>query len=315
LSVHATTLEQKSTPLTIGDRFSAMLRRSETASGYALLSPTLFVMLLGLGAPVIMLVLYSFWTQLPLEQGGGVDTALTLDRYREVLGREDGFYWDLFWRTMGISGLVTLATVLLAYPMAYFVAFHVKRYKFIWLILLTIPFWTSYLLRAFSWKIILGYNGVINSGLTSLGLIEQPLEFLLYSPTAVVLTLTHAYAAFAILPIYVSLEKIDRTLLEAAADLGDGPFQRFFRIVLPLSAPGVIAAALLIFVPVAGDYVTPSLVGGPDGQMIGTLIQTQFLKLNDWPLGAALSLSAMCGVAILVLLFSTAMRLAVRQIR
>jgi spermidine/putrescine transport system permease protein len=315
LSVNAASPEQKSTPLTIGDRFSATLRRSETASGYALLSPTLIVMMLGLGAPVIMLVLYSFWTQLPLEQGGGVDTTLTLDRYREVLGREDGFYWDLFWRTMGISGLVTLATVLLAYPMAYFVAFHVKRYKFIWLILLTIPFWTSYLLRAFSWKIILGFNGVINSGLMSLGLIEQPLEFLLYSPTAVVLTLTHAYAAFAILPIYVSLEKIDRTLLEAAADLGDSPIQRFFRIVLPLSAPGVVAAALLIFVPVAGDYVTPSLVGGPDGQMIGTLIQTQFLKLNDWPLGAALSLSAMCGVAILVFLFSTAMRLAVRQIR
>jgi spermidine/putrescine transport system permease protein len=292
-----------------------MLRRSETASGYALLSPALIVMLLGLGAPVILLVLYSFWTQLPLEQGGGVDTALTLDRYKEVLGREDGFYWDLFWRTMGISGLVTLATVLLAYPMAYFVAFHVKRYKFLWLILLTIPFWTSYLLRAFSWKIILGFNGAINSGLTNLGLIAEPLEFLLYSPTAVVLTLTHAYAAFAILPIYVSLEKIDRTLLEAAADLGDGPLQRFWRIVFPLSAPGVIAAALLIFVPVSGDYVTPSLVGGPDGQMIGTLIQTQFLKLNDWPLGAALSLSAMCGVAILVFFFSTAMRLAVGRIR
>lgn len=305
----------QSTALTFSDRYFAMLRRSETASGYALLSPTLLVMVLGLAAPVILLIVYSFWTQLSLDDGGGVDTTLTLDRYREVLGREDAFYWDVFWRTMGISSLVTLSTVLLAYPMAYFVAFHVKRYKFIWLILLTIPFWTSYLLRAFSWKIILGFNGVINSGLESVGFIQEPLEFLLYSPTAVVLTLTHAYAAFAILPIYVSLEKIDRTLLEAGADLGDGPVMRFIRITLPLSMPGVIAAALLIFVPVSGDYVTPSLVGGPDGQMIGTIIQTQFLKLNDWPLGAALALSAMAGVAILVVLFSTAMQMATRQIR
>lgn len=307
--------DDKATALTLSDRFFAMLRRSETASGYALLSPALVLMIIGLGAPVILLVLYSLWTQLPLDQGGGVSTALTLDRYREVIGREDGFYWDVFWRTMGISSLVTALTVSLAYPMAYFVAFQVNKYKFIWLILLTIPFWTSYLLRAFSWKIILGFNGVINSGLASLGLIDQPLEFLLYSPSAVILTLTHAYAAFAILPIYVSLEKIDRSLLEAAADLGDGTFMRFLRVTFPLSVPGVIAAALLIFVPVSGDYVTPSLVGGPEGQMIGTLIQVQFLKIGDWPLGAALALSAMCGVAILVIFFSTATRLAAKQIR
>ncbi len=112
--------------------------------------------------------------------------------------------------------MVTLITVLLAYPMAYFVAFRAERSKFVWLILLTIPFWTSYLLRVFAWKLILGYNGVINSGLMSLGVIHHPLEFLLYNPTAVVVTLAHAWAAFAILPIYVSLEKIDRSLLEAA---------------------------------------------------------------------------------------------------
>ena len=157
---------------------------------------------------------------------------------------------------------MTLVTVLLAYPMAYFVAFRVERTKFLWLILLTIPFWTSYLLRVFAWKIILGYNGVINSGLMALGIIHQPLEFLLYKPIAVVVTLAHAWAPFAILPIYVSLEKIDRSLLEAAADLGDGPVRRFFRITLPLSLPGVIGAAVLIFVPTTGDYVTPALVGG-----------------------------------------------------
>src|SRR3546814_6225546 len=113
--------------------------------------------------------------------------------------------------------------------MAYFMAFRVTRHKLVWIILITVPFWTSYLLRVFAWKVILGYQGVINSGLQELGLIEDPLEFLLYNPTAVTITLAHAWAAFAILPIYVSLEKIDRSLLEAATDLGDNPVQRFFR--------------------------------------------------------------------------------------
>ncbi|MFN8946835.1 MAG: ABC transporter permease, partial [Alphaproteobacteria bacterium] len=175
--------------------------------------------------------------------------------------------------------------------------------------------WTSYLLRVFSWKVILGYNGVINSGLMNLGVIQEPLEFLLYNQTAVIITLAHAYAAFAILPIYVSLEKIDRTLLEAAADLGDGAWSRFWRVTFPLSIPGVIGASVLIFVPTTGDYVTPAMVGGPSGQMIANIIQVQFLKIGNWPLGAALALSAMAGVAILVILFSTAMRLAARSIR
>ncbi|MBL9096662.1 MAG: ABC transporter permease [Alphaproteobacteria bacterium] len=262
-----------------------------------------------LAAPLALLALYSFWTQTGLQ----IDTTLTVDRYQEVFAKQS--YIDIFLRSVGMSGIVTLVTVGLAYPMAYYVAFGVKKYKFVWLILLTIPFWTSYLLRAFSWKVILGYNGVINSGLMSAGLIEQPLEFLLYNQTSVVLTLAHAYAAFAILPIYVSLEKIDRTLLEAAADLGDGAWARFWRVTFPLSLPGVIGAAVLIFVPTTGDYVTPALVGGPTGQMIANIIQVQFLKIGDWPLGSALAISAMAGVAILVVLTVSAMQLAVRQIR
>jgi spermidine/putrescine transport system permease protein len=269
----------------------------------------MIAMVVLLAAPLILLALYSFWSQ----SGLVVDPTPTLDRYRDVLGRQS--YIDIFLRSIGMSGLVTLVTVGLAYPMAYYVAFGVKRYKFVWLILLTIPFWTSYLLRAFSWKVILGYNGVINSSLMTTGVISQPLEFLLYNQTAVVITLAHAYAAFAILPIYVSLEKIDRTLLEAAADLGDGAWARFWRVTFPLSLPGVIGAAVLIFVPTTGDYVTPALVGGPTGQMIANIIQVQFLKIGDWPLGSALAIAAMAGVAILVMLFVSAMQLAVRQIR
>ena len=291
------------------DRLRAFYLRSDAAKGYVLLAPVMITMVALLAAPLILLVLYSLWTQTGLQ----VDTTPTLQRYQDVLNKQS--YIDIFWRSIGMSSLVTLVTVGLAYPMAYFVAFGVKRYKFIWLVLLTIPFWTSYLLRAFSWKVILGYNGVINSSLMTTGVISEPLEFLLYNQTAVIITLAHAYAAFAILPIYVSLEKIDRTLLEAAADLGDGAWARFWRVTFPLSMPGVIGAAVLIFVPTTGDYVTPALVGGPTGQMIANIIQVQFLKIGDWPLGSALAISAMAGVAILVVLFVSAMQLAVRQIR
>jgi spermidine/putrescine transport system permease protein len=193
--------------------------------------------------------------------------------------------------------------ILVAYPMAYFLAFRVVRHKMLWLIMITIPFWTSYLLRVFAWKIILGYGGVINTTLVKLGVIDKPLEFLLYNPVAVVITLTHAWAAYAIFPIYVSLEKIDRSLLEAATDLGERPWARFIRVTLPLSAPGLIATALMVFIPTVGDYVTPSLVGGTGGTMIGNTIQSLFGSQNNAPLGAAFSIAMMAVVTAFVCLF------------
>jgi spermidine/putrescine transport system permease protein len=285
------------------------LFRSESARGYALTTPMLAVLFLTLAAPIALLVLYSFWTQMGLY----LDQTPTLANYERALGAAN--YRTLFLRSLGISSLVTLITVGIAYPIAYFVAFRVRRGKFLWLIALTVPFWTSYLLRVFAWKVILGYNGVINSGLMQLGLISKPLEFLLYNPTAVIVTLAHAYAAFAILPIYVSLEKIDRSLLEAAADLGDGPFRRFMRITLPLSLPGVIGAALVIFVPTTGDYVTPALVGGPSGTMIANIIQVQFGRVNNWPLGAALAIASMTAVALAAIFAIQALRIAVARVR
>lgn len=289
------------------ESITAFLRRSEPARGIMLLSPTMLAMGLALAAPLVLLALYSFWSQYGLT----LDTSFTLDQYAHAFGRVS--YRTLFTRSLAISSIVTLVTVGLAYPMAYFVAFKVEKSKFIWLILLTIPFWTSYLLRVFAWKVILGYNGVINSGLISLGLIHQPLEFLLYNPTAVVVTLAHAWAAFAILPIYVSLEKIDRSLLEAAADLGDNAVQRFLRITLPLSLPGVLGAAVLIFVPTTGDYVTPSLVGGPKGVMIANVIEVMFDKIGNWPLGAALAMASMAMVAVITFISVQAVRLAIAR--
>ena len=283
-------------------------RGRNSSEGYTLLAPTLVVMGLALAAPLALMAITSLKNQSGITFAQG----WTLTQYADVLGRAS--YRSLFLRSVLISSAVTAVTVALAYPMAYFVAFHARR-KFVWLVALTIPFWTSYLLRVFAWKIILGFNGVINSGLMRLHLIDQPLEFLLYNPFAVVVTLAHAWAAFAILPIYVSLEKIDRSLLEAASDLGDSAMRRFLRITLPLSMPGVIGAAILIFVPTTGDFVTPQLVGGTKGTMIANLIEVQFNAAGNWPLGAALSLVSMAMVGVIAGLFVAAARAATRSAR
>jgi spermidine/putrescine transport system permease protein len=282
-------------------------------AGYALLTPAFLVMAVMLVAPVVALVALSFWTQ----NGFEIDRTPTLANYWTIIEPADEpFVWMgipfpfkypppavLLLKSIVISLVATALVILLAYPMAYFLAFRVKKNKALWLVLLTIPFWTSYLLRVFSWKIVLGFNGAINSGLKSLGMINEPLEFLLYNPGAVAITLAHAWIAFTVLPIYVSLEKIDRSLLEAATDLGDTKWQRFFRVTLPLSAPGTIGASLLVFIPTVGDYVTPTLVGGPGGTMIGNLIQELFLRQNNAPLGAAVAIMMMLIIGVLVALF------------
>ena len=290
-------------------RLHAYLIQRPAVRGYLLLSPTLGLVAALMCIPILAMGLMSFW-----QQTGHMsfDTSGTLQNYVEALTRD--MYQVLFLRSLGISGLTTIATVVMAFPLAYFIAFYVKRHKMVWIILVTLPFWTSYLLRVFAWKVILGYNGAVNSGLISLGVIDEPLTFLMYNPTAVVITLTHAWATVAILPIYVSLEKIDRSVLEAATDLGDSPFVRFFRVVLPLALPGILAASVLIFIPTVGDYVTPSLVGGSDGYMIANVIQFQFSRGSNWPSGAAISLTSMTIVAVLVITFAwTARRLSGRK--
>nr|VFJ71390.1 MAG: spermidine/putrescine transport system permease protein [Candidatus Kentron sp. FW] len=270
---------------------------SENVRGYGLLSPTLILLTLAMAAPIVVLAGLSLWTQ----TDAGYDTTPTLDNYIAFFDRR--IYPLVLLRSLKVSALVALATVSMAYPAAYFVAFRVTRNKILWLILITLPFWTSYLLRVFSWKLILGYNGLINSGLLWLGVIERPLDFLVYNVFAVVITLAHAMAAFAIFPIYLSLSKIDRSLIEAAHDLGEGPVMTFFRVTLPLSLPGVVAAALLVFIPTVGDYVTPKLVGGTTGIMIGNLIQSAFGRGDNWPLGAAISMVSMIAVTLTACVF------------
>lgn len=269
------------------------LLQSEALQGLVLISPTFLYAVVLLVLPILVVVAHSFWTQNYLE----IDRSFTLENYRIAL--TEPIYRDLLGRSLYISLVVSLLTVALAYPVAYYISFHGGRRKGLWLFAITVPFWTSYLLRVMSWKVILGYNGVLNSALIGLGLTDEPVTALLYNSGAVVVTLTHAWAAFAILPIFVSLERLDRTLIEAARDLGDGPLRAFLRVTLPLTAPGIIAALLIVMIPTVGDYVTPKLVGGKEGVMIANAIQAEFGKSANWPLGAALSVTTMAAVTLM----------------
>jgi spermidine/putrescine transport system permease protein len=270
--------------------------RSETGKGLTLISPTLIYALLLLAAPLVSIVLLSFWTQNFLT----IERVFTTGNYAEAL--TDPLYRELMLRSLRISGMVTLVTVALAFPVAYYISFHVRPdRKSLWLFLITIPFWTSYLIRVFLWRVILAYDGPVNSGLMAVGLIDEPLSWILYNANSVVITLAHAFAPFAILPIFVSLEKIDRSLLEASRDLGESKAMTFLRVTLPLAMPGVLAAVLIVFIPTIGDYVTPQLVGGSGGTMIANMIHAQIFALNDRPMGATLAVLAMLIVAMVLL--------------
>lgn len=282
---------------------------SEAARGLALISPTLLYAMAMLLLPVIIIILFSFWKQTFLT----VDHSFRLDNYRAALTQP--IYRDLFLRSLWISLTVSVTTVVMAYPVAWYISFHGGRNKNLWLFLITVPFLTSYLLRVMSWKLVLGYNGVLNSLLLWLGMIHSPIESLLYNADAVIITLVHSWVAFAILPIFVSLEKIDRSLVEAGQDLGDGLFRSLTRIVLPLSLPGVTSAFLIVMIPTVGDYVTPKLVGGTEGVMIASAIEVNFGRAMNWPLGAALSVTTMVLVASAAGLMVMALRLLVRGFR
>ncbi|EEW25551.1 ABC transporter permease [Rhodobacter ferrooxidans] len=276
----------------------ARFRKSEGGSGLALVSPTAIYAILLLAAPLATILLFSVLTDGYLV----VEPVFTFGNYIETWTNR--IYRSVMMRSLGVSVAVTVLTVLLAYPVAYFVSFHVQpSKKSLWLFLITIPFWTSYLIRVFLWKVILGYNGVINSGLMATGIIDEPLTAISYNVQAFVVTLAHAYAPFAILPIYVVLEKIDRSLLEAGQDLGESKFRTFLRVTLPLSVPGIAAAVLIVFIPTIGDYVTPNLIGGGKIPMIANMIEVLMLVRDNKPLGAAIAVSAMAIVTAVSLLF------------
>jgi spermidine/putrescine transport system permease protein len=222
----------------------------------------------------------------------------SLNQYQQVL--ETPAYLRRLGISVGMAFVIAASATILAYPIAYFLAFRARARATVFLILLLVPFASSYLLRVMAWKLLLGREGAINWVLTSLGLIHEPSGLLVYSQAAVVITLIYVWVPFAALPIYAALQRVDRSHLEAAADLGAGPWTRFGRITIPLSLPGALATFFMVFIPTVGEYVTPSLVGGTDGIMYGNLIQDFFTRAGNWPLGSAMAVLMLLAVLVLV---------------
>ncbi len=257
--------------------------------------PVAWVTLFLLCAYVILFA-HSFWSM----RDGQIVRTLTLENYKQIASSP--LYLQVLFRSMKIAGAVTLLALLLGYPVAYYLSFD-SHHKNLLFQLVIVPLWVSYLVRAYAWKTILGSDGVFNTLLQFMHVTHEPVSALLYSPFAVVLTLTHIYTPFAFLPIFASLEHIPRNLIEASQDLGATPLQTFWRIILPLSLPGVIAGATFAFVLSLGDFLAPILVGGPSGIMISNIVVSLFGAAYDWPLGAAISL---CMLLLVVgLLFAT----------
>ena len=242
----------------------------------------------------------------------GGEHPVTLTAWHEFL--HSSVYLGLFWKSVKMSLIVSAIVVLLAYPVAYYLALSGTKRKYVLLLILIAPFFTSYLLRVLAWKVILGSQGVVNSLLFWTGLRDpdHPLSQLLYSRFAVMLVLAYAWLPFVALPIFVSLDSLDRRLLEAASDLGASRWQAFRRVTLPLSLPGVMAAFLFVFIPTVGEFVTPSLVGGNSGYMYGNQISDLFNKSLDFQTGSVLALFLLGVVAVLTAVF--ARFLQVRQV-
>lgn len=246
--------------------------------------------------PYGLMFCYSFWS---VSSAGAIVHSWNFENYRELIHKP--VYWETLLRSIWIAARVTLFSLALGYPLAYFLSFYAGKRKDLLYQLVIIPLWVSYLVRAYAWKTILGSDGVLNTLLQYVHLTKHPLEFLLYSPFAVVLTLTHIYTPFAILPIYAALEHIPRNLVEASHDLGASPGQTFWKVIFPLSIPGVVAGGTFAFVLSLGDFLAPLLLGGPSGIMISNVVVSLFGAAYNWPLGAAISLGML--VIVVSLLF------------
>ena len=247
--------------------------------------------------PYLLMFVHSLWTV----RDGFIVHQWNLQNYAKLL--QNPVYLEVLFRTARIAGSVMLLSLLLGYPLAYYMSFHAGVRKDLLYQLVIVPLWVSYLVRGYAWKTILGSDGVLNGFLQHLHITHEPVSFFLYSPFAVILTLTHIYTPFVFLPLYASLEHIPRELIEASHDLGASPRATFLRVILPLSLPGLLAGATFAFVLTLGDFLGPLLVGGPSSVMIANIVQSLFGTAYDWPLGAAISVCIL--VLTVCLLFLT----------
>jgi spermidine/putrescine transport system permease protein len=275
-------------------------RRDRRATAGLLGGPLLWLVLFFV-VPVVFIAAYSVGgvALFPTDEG-----VLSFEDWGRFLGG-GSIYLGLFWKSIRMSLTVSAIVVLLSYPIGYFLALCAGKRKYVLLLLIVVPFLTSFLLRVLAWKVILGDTGVINSFLSwaHVRSPDDPITWLLYSQFTVMLVLAYVWIPFVALPIFVSLDTMDRSLLEAAGDLGASRWRTFVRITLPLSLPGVIAAFLFVFIPTIGEFVTPSLVGGTSGYMFGNAIQDLFTRGLDWQTGSVLALFLLVVVAALMAVF------------
>lgn len=259
--------------------------------------PSLVWVSLSLLVPYLFLLCYSFWSV----ENSQIQTHWNLANYARFFSNP--MYAQVLGRSMKIAATVTALALLIGYPLAYYISFYTRARKDMLYQMVIIPLWVSYLVRGYAWKTILGSDGVVNGFLQFLGITNEPVGFLLYSPFAVIITLTHIYAPFVFLPVFSTLEHIPRNLVEASKDLGATPMTTFFRVILPLSLPGVVAGGVFAFVLSLGDFLAPTLVGGSSGIMISNIVVSLFGAAYDWPLGAAIAFVIM--ILVITLLYFT----------
>jgi len=282
-----------------------MQRRRNLALAGLLAVPTVFLGVFFL-APLAIMIVYSWLTP---GLYGGVEWAFSHLNYGRILGwadtryeQFDPVYLTIFMRSMRLAAITVLASLVICYPAAFWGARRPEGKKNFFIFLITLPFFISLIVRLFAWVLILRPTGFLNQALVGLGLIERPLE-LIFTDTAVVLGMTYVFIPFMFLPLYASIEKLDDSLIEASQDLGANRFQTFFRVILPMTLPGIVGGSIIVFIPSLGNFIVPSLLGGAKVVMTGNLIEQQFLSARNWPFGAALGMMVLASVLVLLLAY------------
>lgn len=252
-------------------------------------------------APLVQMAVISF--SVPGEYGG-IQPGFALDSYQQLA---NPLYLNVFAVTLRMALIGTLACLIAGYPLAYFLATRAGRYKTTLLLLIIVPFWTSFLIRTYAWETILDPDSVLSHVLQGLGIIHQPLQ-VLFTPWAIFIGIVYNYLPLMVFPLYVSLERMDKRLVEASKDLGAGRLATFRHVTLPLTLPGVMTGCLLVFIPLTGEYLIPTILGGSKNIFMGNLIANQFLEVRDWPFGAVLGVAVIVLLLVLVSLYLTVFR-------
>jgi spermidine/putrescine transport system permease protein len=272
-------------------------REGTQIKGLALISPTMLYLTIFMLVPLVLVIIISLMTRGPY---GNVVYKLNLQNYARLI---DPIYFRVLGFSLWTAAATTIITLLVGYPLAYFIARAPERQRSFYLFLVLVPFWTNFIIRIYAWIMILRSEGLLNGLLLNIGLIREPLN-LLYTPTAVLIGMVYEFLPFMVLPLYTSLEKMDLSQLEAAADLGARPWRAFLRVTLPVTMPGIIAGSILVFIPAMGMFVIPDLMGGAKTELVGNLVRNQFLTARNWPFGAAASMVLLVGTLLITLIYT-----------